>query len=473
MSKIDSNTNKNEDYSLYKKYFDNCDIEDDESIYKKQLYVLDDENFKQKDESTITLRHKSLLNRLILEDYSVYPMKKNPNEISFNNFKIENNNDKGNEKNRRKSITNKDNKKMDELEKFAEDENEFIKDLHRINYITFSPFSLSFFNKEDIYEKYKGRERSEKLMKEKEKEKKLFQMINFDYNKYEFNDDLLFNIIHGFVDVDKLKEENCINPFGEKIPKVDELGTNSNIKEEKEEKEDELKSGSLTGSEYTNSFEEEEEEEIEEEKEEEKEEKKDDIIVSELTDEINKFIKQRENIEFYKGYFEDYYQEKKKLSSNTKITDNEEKIFYREWIEKFKDIEILYFKYKKEQERLDMLEKEKIKRELREKENKRLKKEEDNKKFMNELNKIKRKTLIRLEEEKKQKIYFMTNDIENFKNNKRKSAIIPQKKNKDIEKLNNNKINKNKLKKSGTITDTKNERNDWMNQNKNNFFDDI
>ena len=106
-------------------------------------------------------------------------------------------------------------------------------------------------------------------------------------------------------------------------------------------------------------------------------------------------------------------------------------------------------------------------------ENKRLKKEEDDKKFINELNKIKRKTLIRLEEEKKQKIYYMTNDIEIFKNNKRKSAIIPQKKNKDIEKLNNNKINKNKLKKSGTITDTKNERNEWMNQNKNNFFDDI
>ena len=37
-------------------------------------------------------------------------------------------------------------------------------------------------------------------------------MINFDYNNNEFNEDLFFNIYHGFVDMDKLKEENCINP---------------------------------------------------------------------------------------------------------------------------------------------------------------------------------------------------------------------------------------------------------------------
>ena len=64
-----------EEYSLYQKYFDNLEGEDDESTYKKQLYILENENFIKKDESPLTLKHRSLLNRLILEDYSVYPLK--------------------------------------------------------------------------------------------------------------------------------------------------------------------------------------------------------------------------------------------------------------------------------------------------------------------------------------------------------------------------------------------------------------
>ena len=37
-------------------------------------------NFPKKDESIIALKHKSLLNLLILEDYSVYLLKKNTYE---------------------------------------------------------------------------------------------------------------------------------------------------------------------------------------------------------------------------------------------------------------------------------------------------------------------------------------------------------------------------------------------------------
>ena len=474
MFKLDSkNDANNDEYSLYKKYFDNCDVEDDENIYKKQLYVLEDENFTKKDETPITLKHKSLLNRLILEDYSVYPLKKNPNENNHDNIKTEeikdinnnNNNDKLKEKEIKKKDIFKNNKKIDELEKFAEDENEFIKDLHRINYITFSPFSLSFFNKEDINEKYKGRERTEKIIKEKENEKKLFQMIDFDYNKYEFNEDLFFNICHGFVDMDKLKEENCINPPydapSRKIGGGD--NTNKNI-EEKNEKSNSLnESISEQNSEY-NSKSEEEEEEKEEEKEEKeeikekekeeekeieevKEEKKDDIIVSELIDEINKYIKERENIEFFEEYFDNYYEEKKKVSQNMKITDEEEKKFYREWIEKFNNIEILYNKYLKEQERLETIKKEMIKRELKKIEDINLKKKEEEEKFMEHLREIKMKTKKRLEEEKKEKIYFATNEIDAFKDknkNKRKSAIIIPTKEKKENKTNQRTNNKNK-----------------------------
>ena len=483
------NADSKGEFSLYQKYFDICDVEDDESIYKKQLYILEDEKFTKKDESTLTLKHKSLLNRLILEDYSVYPLKKSQNEIIEENFKAEENKetnqnkDQNNninnhikEKGTRKSIMRKDNKKMDELEKFAEDENEFIKDLHRINYMTFSPFSLSFFNKEDINENYKGQERSEKLMKEKEKENKLFQMINFDYNKYEFNDELLLNICHGFVDVDKLKEENCTNPFGIKGNPIVE-GTNQPQKTDENNEKSESRSGSFSEneSEYDSSSEEEEKEEEKEEPketEEKKEEKKDDILVSELIDEINKFIKEREDIEFYEEYFEEYNDAKEKMNQNMKITDAEEKAFYREWLEKFKDIEILYKKYEKERERLETIKKEKIRRELKELENIKLKKKEEDEKFVNELKKIRKKTMERIEEEKKEKIYFMSNDIEINKNKnkgKRNTVISPKNENKEIKVV-------NKTKKSQTMRikkEKKKDRFDWMVSKKDNFFNDL
>ena len=168
----------NEEYSLYKKYFDNLDTEDDESLYKKQLYILENDTFTKKDESTLTLKHKSLLNRLILEDYSVYPLKKElekNNNIVLNIGEKEQNNDNNNNDNvnfkeKRKSEKYKD-KNMEELEKFAEDENEFIKDLHRINYITFSPFSLNFFNEEENDENDNDKEKKEKIMEKKKKKK--------------------------------------------------------------------------------------------------------------------------------------------------------------------------------------------------------------------------------------------------------------------------------------------------------------
>ena len=438
-----------EEYSLYQKYFDNLEGEDDESTYKKQLYILENENFIKKDESPLTLKHRSLLNRLILEDYSVYPLKK---ELEKNNNIIlnigekeqnneNNNNDNVNFKEKRKSEKYKD-KNMEELEKFAEDENEFIKDLHRINYITFSPFSLNFFNEEEIDENNNDKEKKEKIIEKKEKEKKLLKMINFDYNKYEFNDELLLNICHGFVDLDKLKEKNCINPFGIK---------DNNIKNENSDEQ------SL----YESDLEEEEEEEVTTE---EKEEKNDEsILVSDLIDEIKKFMKERENIDFFKEYFDKYNKAKKRMNRNMKITDKDEKCFYKKWNEKFKKIDFLYKEYLMEKEMIEKMEKEKIEKELKELEEKKLKKKEEDQKFVDELKKIRRKTLQRMKEEKKEKIYYQTNELDLKKN-----------KNCDNEQneKNENKLN-NGIKKSQTIQEKKNDRIEWMNTKKYNFFNDI
>ena len=40
---------ENNEYSLYDKYFDLCDIEEDESLYKKQLYVIEEDKFTKKE----------------------------------------------------------------------------------------------------------------------------------------------------------------------------------------------------------------------------------------------------------------------------------------------------------------------------------------------------------------------------------------------------------------------------------------
>ena len=492
MFKFDSeNPTKNGEYSLYEKYFDINDIEDDESIYKKQLYILEDEKFTKKDESSITLKHKSLLNRLILEDYSIFPLKQEKNnEYNIEDLKVKNE-DKGTDKlkekgNQKRNSVKKEEKKIDELEKYAEDESEFIKDLHRINYITFSPFCNSFFNKENINEIYKGNEKLEKIMKQKEDEKKLLQMINFDYNNYEYNDELLLNICHGFIDIDKLKEENCINPFGVRntiMVGVNPDISNNQIDEEKSEKNESINeslSGADNESEHINE-EEKEQKDIGEIKEEIKEDKKKDIITSELNDEINQFIKQREDIEFYEQYFEEYDEEKKIMKANMKITDEQEKEFYLDWINKFKETDILYKKYLMQKERMELLEKEKIKKYEKELEIAKLSQQEKDKKFINELNKIRKKTLQRIREEEREKIYFLNNEINGIKN-KRRYAVILKDEVKDTNTINSKKSknsknsknsqNKNNINKKDNKEYNK-DRFDWMNTKKDNFFNNI
>ena len=102
----DKKEKENNDFSLYEKFFDQCDLEEDESLYKKQLYVLEEDKFTKKDQSNLTLKHKALLDRLILEDFSVYPLKKDLLEIPENTKR---------EDNSKKKINNedKDSKKID------------------------------------------------------------------------------------------------------------------------------------------------------------------------------------------------------------------------------------------------------------------------------------------------------------------------------------------------------------------------
>ena len=175
-----------EDNSFFNNLFENAEKEQDEELYKKNLYVLKEELDSRKDENSIKFMHDVLLSKLILEDYTEFPPKlENINRNSFMN--------------------EKDNiKKEEDPEKLFEEENDFLREMHKINYLTFSPFALNFFEKSIN----PNNENIEIIEQEEEKEKKILKMINFNYDNYEINNDLLFNICQGFIDINKLKEEN-------------------------------------------------------------------------------------------------------------------------------------------------------------------------------------------------------------------------------------------------------------------------
>ena len=162
--------------------FEKKEKDQNEQLYKNEFYILEEELKSKKNQNSLQFMHDVLLNKLMLEDYVPFPPN-NEEPAIINNQKEEK-------------------KKEDDQDKLIEEENEFLRSLHKINYLTFSPFGLSFFednnkDKSDI---------NEELLKEKEE--KILHMIDFKYDNFEVTNDLLLNICQGFVDINKLKEEN-------------------------------------------------------------------------------------------------------------------------------------------------------------------------------------------------------------------------------------------------------------------------
>ena len=184
--KEEDKKDKSEEFFL-NNLFDKKEKDTNEQLYKNEFLILEDEAKSNKDKNSLQFMHDALLNKLMLEDYSPFPPKYDETNI------INNPKDEKNEK-----------KKEYEQDKLMEEENEFLRNLHKINYLTFSPFGLSFFeetkDKSDMTEEYL-----------KEREEKINNMIDFDYNNFEVTNDLLLNICQGFVDITKLKEENLIS----------------------------------------------------------------------------------------------------------------------------------------------------------------------------------------------------------------------------------------------------------------------
>ena len=189
---MDKDKNLLDNDQLFKNLFEYSD-EKDEKLYKNDLFTPpteEDEPFNnnsQKNQNEI-MRDK-ILKKLSLEDYTLFPPKNDSILITDNEL----------------------GKDKEEPEKLFEDEIDHLRNLHRLNYLTFSPFGISFFPNLNSNEEQNKNIYNDLNDDPDERENKILNIIDFDYNNYEINNDLLFNISMGFIDINKLKHENVVS----------------------------------------------------------------------------------------------------------------------------------------------------------------------------------------------------------------------------------------------------------------------
>ena len=289
---MDKDKNLLENEQLFKTLFEYSD-EKDEKLYKNDLFTpsveedgLSPDN-SQKNQTEI-IRDK-ILKKLSIEDYMLFPPKNDSILITDNEL----------------------GKDKEEPEKLFEDEIDHLRNLHRLNYLTFSPFGISFFpNLNNISEKKEEQTKNvytfNELEEANEREEKILNIIDFDYNNYEINNDLLFNISMGFIDIDKLKHENVVSsenfiPRSERFSNGRQLKTvnDINIKPETKPKKSIIKKKSVESI-YN----------------------KDVEFKEDLMNKLLKFVKEHENIEFYSSTINNF---SKELNAITKLEKNNEK----------------------------------------------------------------------------------------------------------------------------------------------------
>jgi hypothetical protein len=208
--------NISEEYNYFEKLFDNAEKDQIGDLYKKELYIMKEDLDQNKYKTTLKLMHDTLLQKFMCEEYTEFIPKNEVAQLIYPSEKksLNNNNNNNNSKNP---------KKEDGVDKELLEEYEYLKELYRINYLTFSPFALEYFekindpnksspsnknNNDNANKDNNINDKKEFAEEQKEKDEKLLKLLNFDYNSYELNNDLLFNISQGFIDISKLKESN-------------------------------------------------------------------------------------------------------------------------------------------------------------------------------------------------------------------------------------------------------------------------
>ena len=335
----------------YMKIFEN-QKDTDEKLYKNTLFEFNDEIKGKKDSNIKELTHDSLLRRMSMEDYSLFPPKNDSVLITED-----------------ENLVGKE-----DPEKLYEEEVNYLRSINQINYLTFSPFGDSFFpykykNKNFHNDKEKENsndEKDEDVSDINDRENKILNIIDFDYNNYEINNDLLFNISMGFIDMNKLKHENVVSSdvF---VPRSERFNNGRKLVNKFVKKKNESDKKIF---EYDVEFK------------------------NDLLDNILKFVNKNENNEFFTKTINSFFKEYTQIEHMNKNIEKNKLLL--KWDKVFKDRQKLYKSYlieleKKERQKRRQL---KLQKELDEKKyQEKLRKYENQKVFENELEKIRKKGL--------------------------------------------------------------------------------
>lgn len=323
----DKNIFKND--NILNTLFENSN--DNDILYKNDLFSpLYEEDEENKNKSNIELNRDKIIKNLSLEDYNSFPPKNDSYVFNINeNYK-------------------------EDQEKLLDDEIEHLINLHNINYLTFSPFGNNFIKNNNKIDE--------------EQENKILDIIDFDYNNFEINNDLLYNISMGFIDINKLKIENVVsndnymNSLRKHIRYENKnLSSKSDISEYN--KKNEEKSEISESDEYNTS----------------------------MMNELEEFVNKNKKIDFYSEVIKQFSEEFKNFE---KIESAEKNNFLEKWKKIFDKNKKLYKKHLTEKaEIMKQKEKEeKIKREIERKlEKERLEKLKKEQEFIQELEKIRMK----------------------------------------------------------------------------------
>ena len=320
------NISEEEDY--YDQLFKMAEKDQTGDLYKKELYIMKEDLEKIKSKTKLKIMHDNILQKIISEDYGEFLFntdEEKEKEILSQNL-IESNiaiNDSSN--------NNKNgNPKEDNVDKETIEEVEYLKELYRLNYLTFSPMATEYFdnihNLNNSSSKKNSKINSEKNFQNitennnnnnsdnnnifdeedkkisKDDEEKLLKLLNFDYNCFELNNDLLFNICQGYIDTDKLKESNI------KIPPQDQASK-------------EILNNSSDSS-YNDEY------DIYE---------YDEELEQEIVNKVNKYVKKYENNIIFKGGIIRFKDELNNLPPKCK--NKVKNLFYRKWEKEFIKLE--------------------------------------------------------------------------------------------------------------------------------------
>ena len=386
---MEKDKNLLENDQLFKTLFEYSE-ENDEQLYKNDLFIpsTEEEEISQKNpKNRKEIIRDKILKKLSLEDYTLFPPKNDSILINDNN---EINRDK------------------EDQEKLFEEEIDHLRNLHRLNYLTFSPFGISFFpNLNSITQKNDDMNQNtymDETDENRKKEDKILNIIDFDYNNYEINNDLLFNISMGFIDINKLKHENVVSsenfvPRSERFTNGRQLKTFS-VKSKINEN---TKKNVINNNIFN----------------------KDVDLKVDLMNKIVKFVKEHENVEFFSTLIKDFYKDLNILPTLSK--NNEKNRLLLKWEKTFAERNKLYQKYlldQQEKERKKRKE-ERIRKEIEKKiEEQKMFKIRQERKFEQELEKIRLKG-IKKNEKSRKSFNVRSGDIEKDFNVSKELEITP------------------------------------------------